>query len=63
MNKDDDEIQEEYDFSQSERGKYAARHAQGSNVIVLEPDVAARFRSSKEVNEALRKAAKLAAGE
>ena len=59
----DHELREEYDFNQGKRGKYADRHAQGSNVIVLEPDVAERFRSSEEVNAALRKVGKRAAGE
>ena len=42
-----------YDFSKGVRGKYADRYA-GSNVVVLAPDVAATFRDSKSVNEALR---------
>ena len=41
--KDSDELREEYDFSRGERGKYASRYAQGSNVVVLDPDVAAAF--------------------
>jgi hypothetical protein len=48
----------EYDFSKGVRGKYAERFAKGSNVVVLEPDVAEHFRTSEEVNEALRKLAK-----
>jgi hypothetical protein len=48
-------MREEYDFSQSERGKYARRYAQGTNVIVLEPDVAKVFSNSKSVNVSLRK--------
>jgi hypothetical protein len=63
MSRDDDELREEYDFSQGTRGKYAGQHAQGSNVIVLDPDVAERFRSSEEVNAALREVGKRAAGE
>lgn len=59
----DDELREEYDFSKGKRGKYATGHAQGSNVIVLEPDVAERFHSSEQVNAALRKVGKRAAGE
>ncbi len=43
----------EYDFSKGVRGKYAARYA-GSNVVVLEPDVARTFPDSKSVNAALR---------
>ena len=34
----------EYDFSGGVRGKYAKRYAQGSNIVVLEPDVAEAFR-------------------
>ena len=48
-------MRDEYDFSQGERGKYARRYAQGTNVVVLEPDVAKVFRSSKAVNASLRK--------
>lgn len=49
-----DEILPEYDFSNSRPNKYAARYAAGSNVVVLDPDVAAMFSSAGEVNEALR---------
>jgi hypothetical protein len=48
------EVREEYDFSAGVRGKYAARFAEGSNVIVLDPDVAAFFRDPRAVNGALR---------
>ena len=48
------EIRKEYDFSHSERGKYARRFAQGTNVVVLEPDVAKVFPNSKVVNISLR---------
>ena len=44
----------EYDFTQGVRGKHARRYAEGTNVIVLEPDVAAVFHSPGQVNEALR---------
>jgi hypothetical protein len=44
----------EYDFGGGVRGKYAERFAKGTNVIVLDPDVAAVFSDSKAVNEALR---------
>src|SRR5947209_4867446 len=33
------QMRNEYDFSQGERGKYARRYTQGTNVVVLEPDV------------------------
>ena len=48
-------MRNEYDFSQSERGKYARRYVQGTNVVVLEPDVAKVFSNSKSVNVSLRK--------
>jgi hypothetical protein len=56
MRPDDSEpdIRPEYDFSDGVRGKYAAAYREGSNVVVLDPDVAAAFKSSDEVNEALR---------
>lgn len=44
----------EYDFSSGVRGKYANRYAEGSNVVVLSPDVAEIFPDSKSVNRALR---------
>ena len=52
--KDPDEILPEYDWSKAVRNPYAARYAAGSNIVVLEPDVAAIFPNSASVNEALR---------
>jgi len=49
-----DEMLPEYDFSKGVRGKYAARFLKGSNVVVLEPDIAKVFADSDAVNEALR---------
>src|SRR5450432_25919 len=49
-----DEMRPEYDFSGGLRGKYAARFARGTNVVVPAPDVADSFKTSKAVNEALR---------
>ncbi|MBI4513723.1 MAG: hypothetical protein HY702_06385 [Gemmatimonadetes bacterium] len=54
------EMRREYDFSGGKRGKYARRFAEGSNVVVLDPDVAAAFPDSEAVNEALRTLAKVA---
>ena len=48
-------MRKEYDFSQGVRGKYARRYARGTNVVVLEPDVAKVFPNSKIVNVSLRK--------
>jgi hypothetical protein len=44
----------EYDFSHGLRGKYAGRYAEGSNVVVLEPDVAKVFPNAEAVNSSLR---------
>ncbi|MEE9293676.1 MAG: hypothetical protein V3W34_01755 [Phycisphaerae bacterium] len=44
----------EYDFKGGVRGKYAARYAEGSNVVVLSPDVAKVFPDSNSANRALR---------
>ena len=55
MKKRDEDMLPEYDFRQGVRGKYADRYAEGSNVVVLDPDVAARFPDSSAVNDALRR--------
>lgn len=47
-------MRQEYDFSQGVRGKYYKRYQAGSNIIVLDPEIAAIFTSSESVNEALR---------
>jgi hypothetical protein len=57
--KDDDEMRDQYDFSKGVRGKYAERFREGSNVVVLEPDVAKRYPSSEDVNAALRRLVEL----
>ena len=49
-----DEMRDEYDFRGGLRGKYADRFAEGSNVVVLDPDVAAQLRTPNAVNKALR---------
>jgi hypothetical protein len=51
----DKPMRREYDFSGAKRGKYANRYAEGTNVVVLEPDVARVFADSKAVNISLRK--------
>jgi hypothetical protein len=53
MQKDTDML-EEYDFSKGTRGKYAKRYAAGTNVIVIDPDVAKYFPDHDSVNQALR---------
>jgi hypothetical protein len=49
-----DGMRTEYDFAGGVRGKYAARYRQGTNVVVLDPDVAKAFPDSRAVNRALR---------
>jgi hypothetical protein len=49
----------EYDFSGGVRGKYAKRYAEGSNVIVLDPDLADVFPNGESVNRALRALAEI----
>jgi len=44
----------EYDFSGGVRGKYAAQYNSGTNVVLLDPEVARAFPDSKSVNDALR---------
>ena len=48
------DVAPEYDFARGVRGKYAKRYAQGSNVVVLEPDVAKCFPDRESVNRSLR---------
>jgi hypothetical protein len=51
---EDDDLLPEYDFSGAVRGKYAEQYRQGTNVVLLEPDVAQAFPDSDAVNRALR---------
>lgn len=54
---EEDDLRPEYDFdfSQGERGRYFKRIQQeGSNIAVLDPDVAKAFPNSAAVNAALR---------
>jgi hypothetical protein len=48
------EPRSEYDFSRGVRGKYARRYAEGTNVVVLEADVAKVFPNAETVNDSLR---------
>jgi len=53
------EMLREYDFSRGLRGKYARRYARGSNVVVLEPEVAKVFPNADAVNSSLRSLAEI----
>ena len=58
-----DVMRPEYDLSGGVRGKWAARYGEGTNIVLLDPDVAAMFPDSKAVNQALRVLVELAARE
>ena len=52
-----DDLRPEYDFSKLKgrvRGKYVERYREGTNLVLLDPDVAAAFPDAKAVNDALR---------
>lgn len=60
--RDPDELLPEYDpalIRAGERGRYAERYARGTNLVRLDPDVAAAFPDPAEVNAVLRAAAAL----
>ena len=57
---DKDTMREEYDFSGGVRGKHFQAYRQGTNLILLEPDMAEIFKDSAAVNAALRKLAQVA---
>ena len=44
----------EYDFSRGVRGKHHEQYKAGTNVVLLDPDVASVFKDSESVNRALR---------
>jgi hypothetical protein len=54
-----DEMRDHYDFTSGVRGKYAGRYAKGTNVVVLDPDVARLFPNRQAVNETLRAVAQI----
>ncbi|MFZ5820316.1 MAG: hypothetical protein ACOYYJ_10470 [Chloroflexota bacterium] len=58
-----DELRSEYDMKSllkgGVRGKYAARYRAGTNLVLLEPEVAKAFPNEKAVNEALKLVMKL----
>jgi len=58
----EDDLRPEYDFdfSKGVRGKYYRQYIESTNVVVLDPDVAAAFQNSEAVNQALRAMLKFA---
>ena len=58
-----DELRPEYDFAsmpEGVRGKYAERYRQGTNIVMLDDDVAEVFHNARAVNDALRSLIRLA---
>jgi hypothetical protein len=53
-------MRKEYDFRKAEVGKYAARYAAGTNLVLLDPDIAPLFPDSKSVNDTLRSLVRIA---
>ncbi|MBD2196287.1 MULTISPECIES: hypothetical protein [Calothrix] len=56
-NEMEDELSPEYDFTQMTggiKGKYVERYRTGTNLVLLDPDVAQAFPNDEAVNEALR---------
>jgi len=62
MKRDDDDMLPEYDLTGGVRGKYVERYRQGTNVVLLDPDVAEKFPTSESVNEALRRLTRQGSG-
>ncbi len=53
----EDELRPEYEFAQmggGVRGKYVERYRAGTNLVLLDPDIAQAFPTDASVNEALR---------
>ena len=47
-------MRKEYDFEKGVRGKYAKKYRAGTNIVLLDPDVAKVFKTPLSVNRALR---------
>ena len=58
-----DEMREKYDFSDAVKGKHHRAYQEGSNVVLLEPDVAEKFKDPQSVNHARRMLISLAGRE
>lgn len=59
LNNEAAEMLDEYDFSRGVVGKYAKQYAEGTNIVLLDPDVAKVFPDSEAVNQALRAIAQI----
>ena len=54
LDNNNEDMRPEYNFSGARRGRHAKAYADGTNVVLLDPDVAAHFSDSAQVNDALR---------
>jgi hypothetical protein len=57
MNNDEDTLRKEYPadlIKSGVRGKYASRYREGTNIVLIEPDLHKLFPNSEAVNRALR---------
>jgi hypothetical protein len=52
--RDDPDLLEEYDFSKGIRGKYSKSYAQGTNVVIIDPEITEYFPDADSVNRALK---------
>jgi len=56
---EDPDMLDEYDVSKGVQGKYAQQYAEGTDVVVIDPDVAEFFPDHDSVNQALRSLAEI----
>jgi hypothetical protein len=54
MKRTQKDMLDEYNFSKGVVGKYSKKYADGTNVVVIEPDIVKYFPDNKSVNDALR---------
>ena len=52
-------MRKEYDFSKGIRGKYSKKYKAGTNIVLLDPDVAKVFKTPRSVNQALTSLAQI----
>ena len=52
-------MRKEYDFSKGVRGKYAKKYMAVTNIVLMDPDVAKVFKTTRSVNQALRSLAEI----
>ena len=57
--KNDPDMLEEYDFSGGVRRKYVSKYKEGTNLVILDPELIEYFPDSASVNEALKSLARL----